>query len=118
GNAATIPGAGAAGGLGAAFAALGGAPTSGAELILRLSGFASRLDGVDLCLTGEGCIDSSTATGKTPYAVLAACRGAGVPCVLLGGTVTAEAEALYEHHATAVLAVGRRPRPMGRAPGA
>ncbi|MFF8957394.1 glycerate kinase [Streptomyces sp. NPDC014894] len=116
GDAAQVRGAGAAGGLGAALSALGTrAPVSGAELILELTGFAARLADADLCLSGEGRIDRSTAEGKTPHAVLTAARRAGVPCALLGGTVTAEAGELYAHHAAAVVAVGRRPRPLREA---
>ncbi|MEO3978532.1 glycerate kinase [Streptomyces sp. CAU 1734] len=116
GNAAELRGAGAAGGLGAALTAIGKRPpVLGAEMVLDLTGFAARLAGVDLCLSGEGRIDRSTAAGKTPHAVLLAAERAGVPCALIGGTVTAEAEELYAHHAAGVFAAGRLPRPLAEA---
>lgn len=110
GSAAAQPGAGAAGGLGAALMALGGKRVSGAETVLELVDFAQRLRGADLCITAEGRVDRSTITGKAVFAVLAASTNADVPCVVLGGNVTDEADALYDHGAAAVLPIGRRPR--------
>lgn len=110
GPAADRPGAGAAGGLGAALMALGGKRVSGAETVLELVHFADHLRGAALCITAEGKVDRSTVAGKAVFAVLAACRRADVPCVVLGGSVTDEADALYDYGAAAVLAIGRRPR--------
>jgi len=110
GPAAARPGAGAAGGLGAALMALGGKRVSGAETVLELVNFAGRLRGADLCITAEGKVDRSTLAGKAVFAVLGACTKAEVPCVVLGGNVTDEADALYDHGAAAVLPIGRRPR--------
>jgi glycerate kinase len=115
GPAADRPGAGAAGGLGAALMALGATRASGAELVLELTGFAEQLAGADLCLTAEGQVDRGSAAGKAVSAVLAACRTAGVPCVVLGGAVPADASALYELGAAGVLAIGRAPRPLSDA---
>ena len=85
---ATRPGAGSAGGLGAAFAALGAALVPGAELVLEAVRFRDRLPDVDLVVTGEGIVDRWSAEGgKAPGAVAAACRDAGVPCVVFGGRV-------------------------------
>ena len=85
---AEVPGAGSAGGLGAALVALGASPVSGAELVLDLIGFRDRLDDVDLVVTGEGTVDRWSAEGgKAPGAVAAACRDAGVPCVVFGGRI-------------------------------
>jgi glycerate 2-kinase len=82
-----LPGAGAAGGLGAALAALGAELVEGAPLIMELIGFHEPLDRSDLVVTGEGTVDRSTWMGKAPSAVLAACRAAGVRCVIFGGRV-------------------------------
>jgi glycerate kinase len=82
-----VPGAGAAGGLGAALAALGAELIEGAPLILELIGFPGRLRDADLALTGEGSVDRSTWLGKAPAAVLGACQDARVRCVLFGGRV-------------------------------
>ena len=82
-----VPGAGAAGGLGAVLAALGAELVEGAPLILELIGFLGRLRGADLVVTGEGSVDRSTWMGKAPAAVLRACQEARVRCVLFGGRV-------------------------------
>jgi glycerate kinase len=84
---ASLPGAGAAGGLGAACAALGAELVDGGELVLDALGFAERLPGADLVVTGEGVVDATTAEGKAPAAVARACRAAGVRCVVFGGRV-------------------------------
>ncbi len=82
---ADLPGAGAAGGLGAALAALGAELVAGAELVLDAIGFDPR--GYDLVVTGEGTVDATTARGKAPGAVIGRCRDAGVRCVVFGGLV-------------------------------
>jgi glycerate 2-kinase len=82
-----VPGAGAAGGLGAALAALGAELVEGAPLVLELTGFPEQLRAADLVVTGEGSVDRSTWMGKAPAAVLSACQDAGVRCVLFGGRV-------------------------------
>jgi glycerate 2-kinase len=82
-----LPGAGAAGGLGAALASLGAELVEGARLVIELIRFPDRLRLSDLVVTGEGVVDSSTWMGKAPSAVLDVCRAAGVRCVVFGGRV-------------------------------
>jgi glycerate kinase len=75
-----VPGGGAAGGLGAALAALGAELVSGAQLVLDAVGFDPV--GYDLVVTGEGAVDETTWTGKAPGEVVRRCRAAGVRCEL------------------------------------
>jgi glycerate kinase len=82
---AELPGAGAAGGLGAALAALGAELLPGAELVLDAIGFDAT--GYDVVVTGEGTVDATTFRGKAPGAVAQRCREAGVSCVVFGGRV-------------------------------
>jgi glycerate kinase len=84
---ADLPGAGAAGGLGAALASLGGRLLSGAEVVLERIGFRAQAAGADLVVTGEGTIDRASVEGKAVGEVLAACRELGVRCELFGGRV-------------------------------
>ena len=84
---AELPGAGAAGGLGAALAGLGAELLPGAAWVLDAIGFGDRLRGADLVVTGEGRVDTSTRAGKAPAEVAAAARAAGVHCVVFGGVV-------------------------------
>ena len=87
---ANLPGSGAAGGLGAALAALGAELVEGAPAVLDLAGFDDRLRGCDLAVTGEGQVDRTTAEGKAPGVVAARCAAAGVRCVVFGGRVLQE----------------------------
>jgi glycerate kinase len=98
-----LPGAGAGGGLGAAFAMLGGELVSGAELVLDTIGFDERARDADLVVTGEGTVDASTLEGKAPGAVLRRCQKLGVRCELFGGMVAdgIEAHALSGRRALA-----------------
>jgi glycerate 2-kinase len=82
-----LPGAGAGGGLGAAFAAMGAELVEGAELVLDVIGFDERARDASLVVTGEGTIDATTFEGKAPGAVLGRCRALGVRCELFGGIV-------------------------------
>ncbi|HEY6963076.1 MAG TPA: glycerate kinase [Gaiellaceae bacterium] len=84
---AELPGAGAGGGLGAAFAALGAELVDGAGVVLDAIGFDERARGADLVVTGEGTVDTTTLEGKAPGAVIARCGQLGVPCELFGGVV-------------------------------
>jgi glycerate kinase len=82
---AELPGAGAAGGLGAALASLGAELVPGAELVLGELGFDPA--GYDLVVTGEGRVDRTTVTGKAPGVVARRCREARTRCVVFGGVV-------------------------------
>ncbi len=82
-----LPGAGAAGGLGAALAALGAELVEGSSLVLDLIGLGEHLGGADLVVTGEGTVDATTWVGKAPGEVSRLCGEQGVRCVLFGGRV-------------------------------
>ena len=82
-----LPGAGAGGGLGAAFASLGAELCEGAELVLGLIGFDEHARRAPLVVTGEGTVDATTLEGKAPGAVLRHCAQLDVPCVVFGGLV-------------------------------
>jgi len=85
-----LPGAGAAGGLGAALAALGAELLPGAHEVLHRLRFRDRAARADLVVTGEGAVDTTTSTGKAPYEALQACRALRRRCVVFGGRVEVE----------------------------
>lgn len=89
---ADLPGAGAAGGLGAALAALGAELRPGAETVLDLVVFDGRVAACDVVVTGEGQVDATTAEGKAPGAVARRAARAGVRCVVFGGRVVADVD--------------------------
>ena len=84
---ASLPGAGAAGGLGAALALLGAELAPGAAAVLDLLGFDGHLGGHDVVVTGEGLVDRTTFAGKAPGEVARRAAAAGVRCVVFGGRV-------------------------------
>lgn len=92
----TRPGTGAAGGLGYALQLVGGEHRSGAEVLLALSGFDAALEDADLVVTGEGRSDRQTPAGKAPWVVAQSAARAGVPAVLVSGTIADDARAQLE----------------------
>ncbi|HJR88737.1 MAG TPA: glycerate kinase [Aeromicrobium sp.] len=85
---AEAPGAGAAGGLGFAFLALGERIVRGVDLVADAVGLAQSCADHDLVLTGEGTFDHTSRSGKVVYGVAQAAAGAARPCVVLAGQVT------------------------------
>lgn len=84
---ADVPGAGAAGGLGAALLALGGRRESGAALVAAHAGTIRQLDAADLVVTGEGRLDQQSLHGKVVGSLVALARPRGVPVIVLAGQV-------------------------------
>lgn len=83
---ASTPGAGAAGGLGAALMYFMGAqPESGIDAVLRLLDFDTELKAADLVITGEGNLDTQTLGGKGPMGVARRAQAQGVPTIALCG---------------------------------
>lgn len=89
-------GAGAAGGLGFAFASfLGAALEPGISIVLRETGLEEKIRTADLVITGEGRLDGQTAMGKTPVGVARLAKKYGKPVIALGGSVLPEARACH-----------------------
>jgi glycerate kinase len=84
-NLRTLPGGGAAGGIGAALLALGGEVVSGIGLITSLIGLEAQLDVADLVITGEGSFDHQSLRGKVAAGIANGARDRGVPCVVIAG---------------------------------
>jgi glycerate kinase len=89
------PGAGASGGLGFGLLCLAGHLASlslepGIDLVMAEAGFDLALATADLVITGEGRVDAQTAFGKTALGVAKRAGAAGVPCIAVGGGVTAD----------------------------
>ena len=89
---ADLPGAGAAGGLGAAFASLGARLVPGARWVLERLEFRRRAREAAFVVTGEGTVDATSATGKAVGDVVRVCSDLGKRCVVFGGRVTAPLE--------------------------
>lgn len=105
---ADVPGAGAAGGLGAGLIAFCGASLEpGVGIVIETVGLRERMAGSDLCLTGEGRLDIQTVFGKTAQGVATIAAELGVPCVAIGGSVALEAD--LNHMFQAVFSICNEP---------
>lgn len=90
-----LPGAGAAGGMGAGLVAFFGATlTPGLDLVARALLLPERIDEAGIVLTGEGRLDAESLHGKVVGGVARMCRAAGVTCLAIAGEVTVGDEEL------------------------
>lgn len=110
-----VPGAGAAGGLGAALLALGAELRSGVETVLDLIGFDEHVRDVDLVITGEGNMDEQSAAGKAPVGVARRAKRYGKPVVAVVGGRADNLDAVYERGVDLVLPICRKPMPLNQA---
>lgn len=94
----TLPGSGAAGGLGAAIAILlKGRLLPGIDAILEAVGFDALVRDADFVITGEGRLDAQSAFGKVPYGIGKRCKNLGTKVFILAGSVSGELDMLYEN---------------------
>ncbi len=108
---AEVPGAGAAGGLGAGLMVFTDAVLkSGIELVVEYTGLEQKVKDADIVLTGEGSIDFQTQFGKAPYGVARAAKKHGKPVIAVAGYVGEQIDVLYEKGIDAIF--GILPRPM------
>lgn len=117
-----MPGAGAAGGMGAGCVALlGGTIQSGIDAVLDVTGFDRQLEGADLVITGEGRIDSQSADGKVVSGVARRTRAKGVPLIAIAGGIADSAGAVYDIGVSAMFSTDRAALPVNmlgaRSPG-
>ena len=105
-----LPGAGAAGGLGAGLVAfLGAKLRPGVEMVLETVKLEQHLVDAALVITAEGKLDGQTAYGKTPVGVARLAKRFGVPCVALAAVLEAGYETVYWEGVTACFAIADRP---------
>ena len=108
-----MPGAGAAGGMGAGCVALlGGIIQSGIDAVLDVTGFDRQLEGADLVITGEGRIDSQSADGKVISGVARRTRAKGVPLIAIAGGIGDSAGAVYDIGVSAMFSTDRAALPV------
>lgn len=101
-----IPGAGAAGGLGAGLMAfLNAELRKGIDIVVEYSKLEEKIKGADFVITGEGSIDAQTRFGKTPYGVVSVAKKHGVPNITLAGNVSKDIEILYDYGFDAIFSI-------------
>ncbi|GFO68915.1 glycerate kinase [Geomonas limicola] len=105
-----VPGAGAAGGMGAALLAfLGATLRPGIEIVLDAVGLEALLEDADLVVTGEGRCDGQTASGKAPLGVARLAKKFGTPVLLIAGSLEPEAAQLRHQGIDALFAAVSHP---------
>jgi glycerate kinase len=93
-----MPGAGAAGGLGAGLIAfLGAKLRPGIDIVLEATDFLTKVSTADLVITGEGKMDHQTACGKAPVGVARVAKQFGVPVIAIAGGIGDDADVLCDH---------------------
>ena len=112
-----IPGAGAAGGLGAGLMAfLNGRLAPGVELVLAAVKLEERIQkGADLVITGEGAINEQTVYGKTPIGVAKLAKRYHLPVIAIAGSIEPGAEAVFGAGIDAVVAIPPGPMTLAEA---
>jgi glycerate kinase len=105
-----MPGAGAAGGLGAGLVAfLGAKLVPGIDIVCETVGFSQHLEGADLVFTGEGRIDTQTMSGKTVAGVAARAKASGIPVIAIAGELAINSEELDRHGIDTALSIAPGP---------
>lgn len=105
-----IPGAGAAGGLGAGLVAfLDAELKAGVDIVLDIINFESRLKDVDLVITGEGMLDGQSIYGKTPIGVSRSAAKKNIPVIAIAGTLGEGVEKVLDYGINSYFSIIDRP---------
>lgn len=101
-----VPGAGAAGGLGAGLLAFLDAELKrGVEIVLEAVQFQERVKDASLVITGEGRIDGQTVSGKTPIGVAKAAKQYGIPVIGIAGSLSEDSDIVLKHGIDALYSI-------------
>jgi glycerate kinase len=111
-----IPGAGAAGGLGAGLMAFAGAHLApGVDIVFEAIDLDGKLKSADLVITGEGRMDSQDIYGKAPMEVAKRARRRGIPSIAIVGSTGRDYRVVFDHGLDAVIGTVNRPMTLDRA---
>ena len=111
-----VPGAGAAGGLGGGLIAfLGAQLRTGVDIVLDTVGLDRHLEGADLVITGEGCMDYQTVYSKAPIGVAERARARGIPVVAISGSLGDGYSEVHSHGIDAAAAITSAPMTLDEA---
>ena len=106
-----VPGAGAAGGLGAGLMAfLDASLKSGIEIVTEATQLSKRFGGADLVITGEGQINFQTVFGKTPVGVAKVAKTHHLPVIAIAGSIADNSDGVYDAGIDAMIDIV--PEPM------
>lgn len=112
----TLPGSGASGGLGAGLIAFTGAQLFPRyEIIMKYIQIEQHLQGADLVLTAEGCLDRQTPNGKIPAEVARLAKQLGIPVIAITGTIGKDAWVNYTSGIDAYMSIIQKPTSLEKA---
>lgn len=96
-----LPGAGAAGGLGAGLAAFaGGILKPGTDIVIETTGLEDKIKDADLIITGEGAMDDQTFYGKSAYGVAKLALKYSIPVITINGSVLSDRNNIDEKNSS------------------
>lgn len=108
-----VPGAGAAGGLGAGLMAfLDASLKSGIDIVTEATLLSKRFAGADLVLTGEGQINFQTVFGKTPVGVAKVAKIHRIPVIAIAGSIADNSDGVYDAGIDAMIDIVPEPMPL------
>ena len=109
----TVPGAGAAGGLGAGLMAfLNASLKSGIEIVTEATQLSKQFAGADLVITGEGQINFQTVFGKTPVGVAKVAKTHNIPVIAIAGSIADRSDGVYDAGIDAMIDIVPEPMPL------
>lgn len=110
------PGAGAAGGLGAALLAfLNAELKKGIDIVIEATNLETKVKDADLIITGEGMIDYQTQFGKTPFGVATLAKKYNKPVIAIAGGIGKDAFVLYEKGIDSIFSIVDKPMDLEEA---
>lgn len=112
----TIPGAGAAGGMGGGFLGfLSCQLKPGIEIVVEQIRLEEMAKDASLVITGEGRMDFQTVMGKTPVGVAKVAKKYGIPVIAVAGSLADDAGAVHEYGIDAIFSIMNHPIPLAEA---
>ena len=105
-----IPGAGAAGGLGAGLIAfLDAELKQGIEIVIEIVKLEQAIKEADLVITGEGKIDKQTIYGKAPIGVAKIAKKYNIPVIAIAAIIGDDADIVHQHGIDNLIKVSEPP---------
>ncbi|MBA7576297.1 Glycerate 2-kinase [subsurface metagenome] len=105
-----VPGAGAAGGLGASLMAfLDAELRPGIEIIIEIVKLEQAIKDADLVITGEGKIDSQTIYGKAPIGVAKIAKKYSIPVIAVAAIISDDADIVHQYGIDTLIKISEPP---------
>ena len=107
-NLQSIPGSGAAGGMGGGMKAFFGASLEmGIDVVLNTTGFEKLAENADMIFTGEGKIDTQSLRGKVVIGVARRAKKMNIPVVAIVGDIGDDISQAYDEGVSGIFSINR-----------